>query len=177
MSGSEVQKDMPACIMNSNWTASRVIIRLRTFSSEASPTIWSCYVNLNNLFLYKLIPYLVHKNRKICIARMGLSGIRMLRRVLQGKVVTLQYFTSPSCPMDLNRCVICMLPCPTLNYFLINLESIRSFSFSSRWSTKCCFLNEPNSVSRAICLARLLLLTADTVAVRFWYVYFINNVV
>ena len=55
--------------MNSNLTASRVIIRLRTFCIEASPTIWSCYANLNNyLFLYKLIPYLVHKNRKICIA-------------------------------------------------------------------------------------------------------------
>ena len=175
MSGSEVQKDMPACIKNSNLTASRVIITLRTFCSEASPTIWSCNADLNHyLFLYKLIPYLVHKNRKICIARMGMSGIRMLRRVLQGKVATLQYFTSPSCPMDLNRCVICMSPCP-LNYFLIILESIRLFSFSSRWNTKCCFLNEPNSVSWAICLARLLLLTADTVAVRFWYVYFINN--
>ena len=40
-------------------------------SSEASPTIWSCYANLNcyhHSFLYKLIPFVIYKNRKICIA-------------------------------------------------------------------------------------------------------------
>ena len=45
---SEMPKGMPACIMNSNLIASRVIIRLRVSSSEASLTIWSCYANLNH---------------------------------------------------------------------------------------------------------------------------------
>ena len=39
--------------------------------SEASPTICSCYANLNHYhysFLQKLIPFIVYKHRKICIA-------------------------------------------------------------------------------------------------------------
>ena len=46
---------------------SRCVIRV--FSSEASPTIWSCYANLNyyHYFLLKLIPYTVYKHGKICI--------------------------------------------------------------------------------------------------------------
>ena len=36
-------------------------------SSEASPTIWSCYANLDHYhysFLQKLIPYMVYKHKK-----------------------------------------------------------------------------------------------------------------
>ena len=43
---------------------------LKDTSSQASPTIWSCHANLNHYhhsFLLKLIPYMVHKHRKICI--------------------------------------------------------------------------------------------------------------
>ena len=45
-----------------------------SLSSEAGPTFWSCYANLNHyhyLFLYKLIPYTVYKHRKniICMTK------------------------------------------------------------------------------------------------------------
>ena len=76
----------------------------------------------------------------------GNVRVEILQRILQGKVVTLRYFTLISNPIDLHRCVICMPPCPTLNYFLIILEP-RLFSLSSRLNTKCCFLNERNSIS------------------------------
>ena len=37
-------------------------------SSEASPTIWSCYANLNHYScLWKLIPHTVYGHRKICM--------------------------------------------------------------------------------------------------------------
>ena len=51
---------------------------LHVVSSEASPTIWSCYANLNHYhysFLLRLIPFIVYKHRKICIAWLNCRAV------------------------------------------------------------------------------------------------------
>ena len=40
-----------------------------TDSSEVSPTIWSCYANLNHHYSFlHFTPFIVYKHRKICMA-------------------------------------------------------------------------------------------------------------